>query len=210
MSRIRKYFVAGLVVWLPILATYFILRFLLRLINSASAILPQRYQPIVLLGHHIPGFGILLSLIVLFITGLLVTNFLGKKLVHIWEKLLDRIPLVRSVYGATKQVAHSLLTPNERSFRRAVLIQFPRKGVWSVGFQTNQDFAHVDIDNNITIFIPTAPNPTSGFMIVVDQDQIKPLNISIEEAFKMIISVGVVTPKGRSIPNTLEEAARHD
>ena len=200
MSRIRKYIVAGLLVWLPILATYFILRFLLRVINGVASVIPERYQPVGWLGHHIPGFGIIISILVIFVTGILVTNFLGRRLVSVWEKLMARIPLVRSIYGATKQVAHSILTPNERSFRRAVLIQFPRDGAWSVGFQTNNDFPHIALDNNITVFIPTAPNPTSGFMVIVNEEQVKPLNVSIEEAFKMIISVGVVTPKGRSVP----------
>ncbi len=194
MSRIRKYIVAGLIVWLPILATYFIVRFLLRLVNSVAAVIPEKYQPIGFLGHHIPGFGILISIIVIFVTGVLVTNFLGHKLVNAWEKILARIPLVRSIYGATKQAAHSILSPNEKSFRQAVLVQFPRKGLWSVGFLTNSNFSHIDIEDNITVFIPTAPNPTSGFMTITDKSHIKPLDITIEEAFKMIISVGVVTP----------------
>ncbi|MDF1654784.1 MAG: DUF502 domain-containing protein [Coxiellaceae bacterium] len=197
MSRFRKYIVAGLLVWLPILVTYFILRFLLRLINSVSAVIPQKYQPAVLLGHHVPGFGIILSIVVIFVTGILVTHFLGHKIVAVWEKLLARIPLVRSIYGATKQVVHSVLSPSEQAFSRAVLIEFPRTGVWSVGFQTNSDFPHTDIENNITVFVPTAPNPTSGFMMIVREEQIRPLNITIEEAFKMIISVGVVTPQHR-------------
>ncbi|MDF1796642.1 MAG: DUF502 domain-containing protein [Coxiellaceae bacterium] len=198
MGRLRKYIVAGLLVWLPILVTYFIVRFLLRLINSVSAVIPQKYQPAVILGHHIPGFGIILSIVVIFATGVLVTHFLGHKIVELWEKLLARIPLVRSIYGATKQVVHSVLTPSEKAFSRAVMIEFPRKDVWSVGFQTNSDFPHTDIENNITVFVPTAPNPTSGFMMIVREEQIKPLDVTIEEAFKMIISVGVVTPQQRN------------
>ncbi len=200
MSRLRKYIVAGLLVWLPILVTYFILRFLLKLINGVAAIIPEKYQPIGLLGHHIPGFGIIISIVVIFVTGIMVSHFLGHKIVDLWEKLLARIPLVRSIYGATKQVVHSVLTPSEKAFSRAVLIEFPRKNVWSVGFQTNSDFPHSDIENNITVFVPTAPNPTSGFMMIVREDQIRPLNVTIEEAFKMIISVGVVTPQHRDKP----------
>ncbi len=200
MSRLRKYIVAGLLVWLPILVTYFILRFLLRLIDGISAIIPQQYQPAELLGHHIPGIGIVLSIIVIFVTGILVTHFLGHKIVEFWEKLLARIPLVRSIYGATKQVVHSVLSPSEQAFSRAVLIEFPRKDVWSVGFQTNSDFPHTDMENNITVFVPTAPNPTSGFMMIVREEQIRPLDITIEEAFKMIISVGVVTPGQKEAP----------
>jgi uncharacterized membrane protein len=201
MQHLRRYFVAGLLVWLPILATYFILRLVVRLVNGIVAIIPANYHPLALFGQHVPGFGLIVTIVVVFLTGLLATNFIGHRLIHLWERILARIPLVRSIYSATKQVSHSILSPSSNSFSRAVLIQFPRPGLWSVGFQTNSNFTPLSNDENYTIFIPTSPNPTSGFMVIVSPDEIKPLDISIEEAFRMIISVGVVTP-GSSASNT--------
>lgn len=194
----KKYLVAGLLVWLPILATYFILHFVINLVNGIVAIIPEQYQPLALLGHHVPGFGIAITLLIVFLTGILATNIIGHRLIGIWEKILSRIPLVRSIYSATKQVAHSLLSPNGNSFSRAVLIQFPRQGIWSIGFQTNSGFTPLNQGDNLTVFIPTSPNPTSGFMVIVPPTEVEPLNISIEEAFRMIISAGVVAPNGKT------------
>lgn len=195
MSRLRKYIVAGLLVWLPILATYFIVRFLIEGVDNVVKLIPEQYRPDQFFGMHIPGIGLVITIVIVFITGIIATNFFGKKLFELSEKLLHRIPLVRSIYSAARQLVHTLLTPNGNSFKKAVMIEFPRKGVYSIGFVTNNGFVSPNTDHNsITVFVPTAPNPTSGFMMIVPQDQVTELDISVEQAFKMVVSIGVIAP----------------
>ncbi len=192
----RKYFIAGLLVWLPILATYFVIKFLIDLLDNSLALIPNKYQPDQLLGFHIPGLGLIFTLVIIFLTGLLVANILGKRLVELYEKLVAKIPLIRSIHAAVKQVAHTLLQPHERAFRKVLLIEYPRRGVWSVGFLTSTQFTDAPIEEDVvTVFIPTTPNPTSGFLTIVPKHDTIELDISVEEALRMIISVGVVMPE---------------
>lgn len=195
MNRLRKYLLAGLLVWLPILTTYFIVRFIIEAIDNVVMLIPQQYRPEHFFGMHVPGFGLVLTLVIVFATGLVATNFFGNKLLELSERLLNRIPLVRSIYSAARQLAHTILTPNGQSFKKVVLIEFPRKGTQSIGFVTNQGFAeNITGTQTITVFVPTAPNPTSGFMMIVNKDDVTELDISIEQAFKMVVSIGVITP----------------
>lgn len=192
---LKKPFIAGLLVWLPVLATFFILKFLISAVDGVVRLIPAAYRPDVFFGHHIPGVGLVLTLIIIFITGLITTNFLGKHLVNLSERILAKIPLVRSIYSATKQVVQSILSPSHQSFSKAVLVEFPRKGVWSIGFVTNKAINHIPGEANKTsVFVPTAPNPTSGFFLMMDASEMHPLSISVEEAFKMVVSVGVIAP----------------
>ncbi|PHQ82419.1 MAG: hypothetical protein COB66_00290 [Coxiella sp. (in: Bacteria)] len=197
MSRvgkaIRRYFIGGLLIWLPIWATYIVIKFLVLLMDGSINLLPTRYQPHALFGTDVPGIGLILTLVILLITGLLVTNFIGDRIVKAWDKLLSRIPLIRSIYSAVKQVTEALLKPSGKSFRKVLMIEFPRKGIWSIGFQTSETFPHAPGDkNHITVFVPTTPNPTSGFLMIVPEDDVVELDMSVEDGLKTIISLGVV------------------
>jgi len=189
----RKHFIAGLLVWLPIWATFFIIKFLVNLMDKTLSLLPIKYQPDQLIGFHVPGLGIVFTLIILFVTGLLVTNIVGHKAVAIWESLLSRIPLIRSIHSAVKQVSHALLQPQSNAFRKVVLVEYPRRDIWSIGFQTSDHFLHSPKgDEMMTVFIPTTPNPTSGFLTVIPKKDAAELDMSVEEALSMVISLGVI------------------
>ena len=195
MHRLRKYFIAGLVVWLPIWATYFIVKFLVDVMDKTLSLLPYQYQPKQLFGFDIHGLGLIFTLIILFITGLLVTNFLGNKIITIWENLLSRIPLVRTIYSATKQVVHALVQPTGQSFRKVLIVEYPRRGIWSIAFQTSDQFiGSPHPEDVVTVFVPTTPNPTSGFLTIVPKSDTRELDMTVEEALKMVISLGVVMP----------------
>lgn len=193
----RKYLLAGLVVWLPILATFGILRFIVDLLDNTIALLPYAYQPEQLFGFKVPGFGVIISLVLLLITGILATNFLGQRLVTWSEALLDKIPLVRSIYNASKQVIQAIFATNSQAFRKVLLVEYPRKGVWSMAFQTGVTSSLVAEkvgEDVVSIFIPTTPNPTSGFLMMLPKKDVIELDMTIDEALKFIISLGMMQP----------------
>lgn len=195
--RLRRYFVAGLLVWLPIVATGLILKFSINLIDRTLLLLPQKFRPENLMGFEVPGLGVILTLIILLLTGLIVANFLGRRIVNAWESLLSRIPLVSSVYGAIKQVTASLFSDASQSFREVVLVEYPRRGLWALAFvtgETPKKFKQVVGQELINIYVPTTPNPTSGVYIMVPRDEVKRLDIPVEVGLKMILSAGVVNP----------------
>ncbi|MBX2848886.1 MAG: DUF502 domain-containing protein [Acidiferrobacterales bacterium] len=197
MARLRRYFVAGLLVWVPLLATYLLLTFAIRLIDRSLLLLPPPLRPENLLGFEIPGLGVILTLTLLLITGLIVANFFGRKLISAWESLLSRIPLVNSIYGAVKQITASLFADASQSFREVVLVQYPRKGLWALAFvtgETPKKFKEVTGVELINLYVPTTPNPTSGVYIMAPQDDVKHLDIPVEVGLKMILSAGVVNP----------------
>lgn len=201
-KTIRRYLLAGLLVWLPIVATLVVLRFIIDLLDKTLALLPYSLRPEQLLGVHIPGLGVLLSLALLLATGLLATNFLGQKLVVLGESLLARIPLVRSIYHAVKQVVETLISNNSQAFRKVLLIEYPRKGLWSIAFQTGKPNAQVQShvgEELITVFVPTTPNPTSGFLMMIPVSDTEELDMSIDEALKVIISLGVMQTKAPTV-----------
>jgi uncharacterized membrane protein len=197
MSTIRKYLIAGLLVWIPLAATVFIVKLVIDLMDMTILLLPENLHPQNLWGFDIPGIGLVLALAVLVLTGALAANLIGRSMVDIWENILGRIPLVRNIYNAFKQIATTVLASGNKSFRKVVLVEFPKNGVWSVGFLTNDEI-HIEstsINNDmVSVFISTTPNPTSGFLILISKDKIIELNISAEEAFKLIMSIGVVIP----------------
>ena len=201
MKSIRSYLITGLVVWLPILVTFLVVRFIVDLLGQSIALLPADYQPEKLFGINIPGIGVLLSLILLLTTGIIATNFLGQHLMRMSESVLDKIPLVRTIYSSTKQVINAILSTNSQAFRKVVLVEYPRKGLWSIAFQTSATgFISSDASNEemISLFIPTTPNPTSGFLMMVAKSEVRELTMTIDEALKCVISLGVMQPKGRS------------
>lgn len=199
---IRRYLVAGLLVWVPLLVTLFVIRLMVNIIDRSLTLLPPTYRPEHWFGVHIPGLGLVFTIIIVLVTGILVTNFLGNKLVMLGERILSRIPLVRSIYYAVKQVVHTVFHNSSESFRKVLLVQYPRQGMWSIAFQTSTGFKEGEAKLNtdlVTVFIPTTPNPTSGFLLIVPRQDAIELEMSTDEALKMVISLGVVLPPGQAV-----------
>lgn len=200
VKRLRRYLVAGLLIWAPLAVTYFLLRFAVNLMDKTLAVLPQQYQPEELLGLHIPGLGVILTFVVLFLTGMLAANFVGRYVVGGWESLLDRIPVVRTIYGGAKNFAEIVFSDSNESFKKVLLIEYPRKGIYSLAFQTSSELGEVQARTGLDVvccFVPTTPNPTSGFVIMLPKKDVRVLDMEIDEALKMIISLGVVVPTWR-------------
>ena len=209
VTGFRRYLVAGLLIWVPLAATVFIFSLLLGLMNRVLALLPTRYQPQSWewwpdwIPGQIPAIvGAFLAIVILLITGFLGANLLGRRLVHTYERILDRIPLVRSVYGAVKHFAEIVFAEDGTSFKKVLLIEYPRQGLYSMCFLTSENPREVQrrtSDDVVTVFLPTTPNPTSGFMLFVPRKDVIELDMPIDDALKMIISLGVVVPKGHEI-----------
>jgi len=204
LNKIKRYLVSGLLLWLPIIATIFIISFIFDIFSKGIRLLPTQYQPEQLIGLTIPGLGFIITIAILLISGALVSNLLGKKLIEFGERILEKIPLIRSIYKAIKQVTHAILGRNEQSFRNVVMIEYPKSGCYSLAFQTSHtitiDKVHPELT---TVFVPTTPNPTSGFLLMVPAEGVTDVDIPIEEALRFIISLGVVTPEkfSTSLPN---------
>ena len=197
MKKLRRIIIAGLLVWLPLGITIFIIKILLDLLGQTYLLIPVGLRPENLFGVTIPGFEIIMAIIILFSTGLVAANYLGKTLVETWEKFLDKIPLVRSIYAPLKKFAELVLSDQTQSFSKVLLIQYPRKGLYSLCFQTSKDVGEIQEKSGedvICVFIPTTPNPTSGYIIMIPKDEVIELDMSVEDALKMIISLGVVVP----------------
>jgi|TARA_B100000953_G_scaffold102364_1_gene83986 uncharacterized membrane protein len=197
MKKLRRIIIAGLLVWLPLGITVFIIKILIDLLSRTYLLIPEALRPENLFGVTIPGFGIIMAVIILFGTGLVAANYLGKTLVETWEKFLDKIPLVRSIYAPLKTFAELVLSDQTQSFSKVLLIQYPRKGLYSLCFQTSKDVGEIQEKSGVDVvcvFIPTTPNPTSGYIILIPKDEVIELDMSVEDALKMIISLGVVVP----------------
>lgn len=198
---LRRYLVAGVLVWFPILATLWVITFVVELMDELLLLLPERLRPEALVGFAIPGLGIVFAFVVVLLTGLVVSNLVGRKLVAYWEGLLQRIPLVRSIYGGVKSFTESVFSQNTNSFRQVVMIEYPRKEMWSLAFVTADDFEEVSDktgEQHVCVYVPTTPNPTSGLIVMVPRSQVVPLQMSVDAAMKMIITLGVVTPPSRA------------
>jgi uncharacterized membrane protein len=193
----RKYFVTGLLVLVPLAITAWVLSLIITTMDQSLLLLPERWHPTLLIGYHIPGLGTLLTLLVIFITGLLTRNFIGKQVVHVWELLLTRIPIVNSIYSSVKQVSDTLFSPSGHAFRKAVLIQYPRDGLWTIAFLTGApggDVRNHLLGDYISVYVPTTPNPTSGFFIMLRRADAIELDMTVDAALKYIVSMGVVAP----------------
>jgi uncharacterized membrane protein len=196
--HLRRYFVAGLLIWLPVGVTILVFKALLDLMDRALFLIPVAYRPETLLGFHIPGLGAVLALLLLCLTGVLAANLFGRSVINWYERLLKRIPFVRSIYGGVKQFTEVVLADTSSSFKKVLLIQYPRLGVYSIAFQTSDDLREIQAvttEDVVTVFVPTTPNPTSGLIVFVDRAEIVELTMSVEDALKMIISLGVVVPE---------------
>ena len=198
MRRIvRRYLMAGLLVWVPILVTVLVVRFILDLMDQTLLLLPSSVRPEALFGVHIPGVGAVLAVLLLIFTGMLVSNIIGRSLVGLWEDLLNRIPFVRALYSGVKSFSTTILSNQGNSFKKVMLIEYPRKGIWSIGFQTAGDVPLISQhtgEPQVCVFIPTTPNPTSGFIMMVPRSQAIELEMSVDAAMKMIVTLGVVVP----------------
>lgn len=195
-GSLRRYLIAGMLVWLPILVTVWVLSFIVEVMDRTLLLLPEALRP-TSFGVDIPGLGIVFAFLVLLLTGLLVANLLGRRLVRYWEDVLQRIPLVRTIYGGVKSFAETLLSNQGNSFRKVVMLQYPSRGIWSIGFVTAENLSEVSARlgrQHVCVFVPTTPNPTSGFIVLVPREDVIELDMSVDGAMKMIVTLGVVVP----------------
>jgi uncharacterized membrane protein len=201
VKHLRNYFISGLLFWIPLALSVIVIKFSLEFINE---LVPTKYLPETLfnLNTDFPGSGIVLVLLVILITGVIVSNFLGRKLVALWERILNKIPGFRNVYNVLKKVSDTVFNSSTESFRKAFLIQYPSKGIWVIAFQSGDYKGEAESiigEEMINLFVPTTPNPTSGFFVMMPKKDVFELNMTVEEAFKIVISAGVVIPKSLNI-----------
>jgi len=197
MGRVRRYLFTGLIIWIPLGVTIFIFQLFIGYMDQLVLLFPRAWQPIELVGFNIPGLGVILALLILLFTGFLASNYLGRMLLGLGNELLEHIPLVRSVYSAAKQISDTMFSNKGRSFRKVVLIRYPQKDTWSLAFLTGDTLGEVSAkmpEHMVSVFVPTTPNPTSGFLLMVPQDDMIELEMSVDDALKMIISLGVFVP----------------
>jgi len=199
----KRYLIAGLLVWVPLGITIWVLAFLINTLDQTLLLLPESVRPDTVLGFHIPGLGVVLSFAILLVTGAIAANFFGARLIHMWEALLGRIPFVKSIYNGVKQVSDTLLSDSSYAFRKALLVEFPCPGSWSIAFLTGTPSAsvaeHLE-EEHITVYVPTTPNPTSGYVVMLPKSRVHELDMTVDEALKYIISMGVVAPRPHPVP----------
>ena len=197
MTRLRRWLVAGLLLWVPLGVTFLVVKLLVDLADQVLLLLPIQYRPENLLGFNIPGLGVALTVLPVIATGMIFANLFGRRLVRLWEDILARIPLVRSIYSSVKQITETLFSSQGKSFKKVVLVEYPRRELWTLAFVTG-DTAQQLIDivdrDLVSIYVPTTPNPTSGFFLMVPREDVVELDISVEAGLKLILSTGVVIP----------------
>ena len=193
----KKYFITGLLIWVPLGITLWVLHLLVSTMDQTLLLLPAQFQTESWLGIHVPGMGVVMTLVVVLATGLIAANFLGQRMLRFWEGVLGRIPVVKSIYNSVKQVSDTLFTSDGHAFRKALLVEYPRAGSWTIAFLTGQPGG--DVVNHLqgeywSVYVPTTPNPTSGFFLMMPKADVIVLDMSVDEALKYIISMGVVSP----------------
>jgi uncharacterized membrane protein len=197
MATLRRYFIAGLLVWIPLAITLWVLALVVELMDQSLLIVPARFRSDALLGFHLPGLGAVLTLLILLATGAIAANFFGRRMLLFWESILGRIPIVRSIYGGVKQISDTLFSPDGKAFRRAVLVRYPHAGAWTVALVTgspeHEVTDHLGHDQ-VSVFVPTTPNITAGFFLIVPRSDTIELNMNVDQALKYIISMGVAEP----------------
>jgi uncharacterized membrane protein len=193
----KKYFITGLLVLVPLFITVWVISGLVGMMDQSLLLLPETWRPKAQLGLDIPGMGAMLTLLIIFVTGVIATNFFGKRLILVWEALLARVPVVKSIYASVKQVSDTLFSDSGNAFRQAVLVQFPRPGAWTIAFVTGKpggDVANHLSGDYLSVYVPTTPNPTGGYFLMLPRADVVELDMSVDEALKYIISMGVVAP----------------
>jgi len=194
----KKYLITGLLIWIPLAITIWVLHLIVSSMDQVLTLLPPEIQPETLFGRQIPGLGLALTFVVVLVTGVAASNFIGQRLLRAWEGVLKRIPVVNSIYTGVKQVSDSLFRPGGQAFRKAVLIQWPQQGSWTIAFLTGRpggDVANHLKGDYLSVYVPTTPNPTGGYFVMVRREDVIDLDMSVDEALKYIISMGVATPK---------------
>lgn len=197
MIHFRKYLLAGLLIWLPLVITLWIIEVLVGWMDQTLHLLPVQWRPEAVVGLKFPGLGALLAIAVVFVTGVLATNIVGRQLVRWWDGLLNRIPIVRSIYSSVKQVSDTLLKRGGKSFRKVVLVEFPQPGQWTLAFVVGEPHGATAVAlgaDYVTVYVPTAPNPTSGYVLMMSASRVKDVDISVDDALKFHVSLGVVAP----------------
>jgi uncharacterized membrane protein len=203
----KKYLITGLLVLVPLVITIWVLKSLIGIMDQSLLLLPEEWHPHTLFGRDIPGFGVIVTFVIVITTGVIATNFFGMQLILLWEKLLNRLPVVKSIYSSVKQVSDTLFSDSGNAFRKAVLVQFPREGAWTIAFLTGTpggDVANHLRGEYVSVFVPTTPNPTGGYFLMMPKADVVELDMSVDEALKYIISMGVVAPANK-IPKPLTQ-----
>jgi uncharacterized membrane protein len=199
MAALRKWLLAGLLVIVPVAITIGVLRWIIDTLDQTLLILPEAWQPDRLIGVHIPGFGVLLTLAILLAVGAITSNFVGKRLVHLGDSIVTRIPVVRSIYSSVKQVSDTLFSESGNAFRTAVLVQWPRADVWTIGFVTGTPggdvINYLHGEDFLSVYVPTTPNPTGGYFVMLRKSDCIELKMSVDDALKYVVSMGVVSPQ---------------
>jgi uncharacterized membrane protein len=198
MKRIRRYLIAGLLVWMPLYVTFILVKFLGGVMDDSIGLLPDNLRPEHWWGTPLPGLGVILTIVLIFVTGVLTANLVGRKVVGGWEALLERIPFVRSIYSASKNFAEIVFSDSDVAFSKVLLVEYPRKGLYTLTFQTATEVGEIQARTGqdvVACFVPTTPNPTSGFIIIVPKKDTIELDMEVEEAVKLVMSLGVVVPK---------------
>jgi uncharacterized membrane protein len=211
MIKLRKWLFAGLLVLAPLGITVWVLRWVVSTLDQTLKILPHSWQPDLLLGLHIPGLGVIFAFVMVLFIGALVSNFIGKQLLKWWNSLLTHIPVVRSIYSGVKQVSDTLFSEKGNAFRQVVLVQWPHAGMWTVGFVTGlpggELLKHLP-DDALSVFVPTTPNPTGGYFVMVRKSDCIALEMSVDEALTYVVSMGVIVPGSKPIPDQAAEAGQ--
>jgi uncharacterized membrane protein len=194
---LRKNLITGLLIWIPLVITIWVLKLIVETLDQTLLLLPEEWRTEKFLGVHVPGLGVVLTLVIVFVTGVFATNFLGARLVHLWHEILHRIPVVNSIYSSVKQISDTLFSSSGQAFRKALLVQWPREGMWTIAFLTGTPGG--DVVNHlrgefVSVYVPTTPNPTGGYFVMLSRRDVIELDMTVDEALKYIISMGVVAP----------------
>ena len=195
----KRYLITGLLIWIPLVITIWVLHFLVTTMDQSLQLLPPEWQPEALLGRRIPGIGAILTIVIVLVTGIFASNILGQRLVMLWEAILRRIPVVNSIYHGVKQVSDTLFKPGGEAFRKALLVEWPREGMWTIAFMTGVpggDAANHLRGDYVSVYVPSTPNPTGGYFVMLPREDVIELEMSVDAALKYIISMGVAAPNG--------------
>jgi uncharacterized membrane protein len=194
---VRKYLITGLLIWIPLVITIWVLKLVVDTLDQSLLLVPPEWRTESFLGMHVPGLGVILTLVIVFVTGVIGTNFFGARLVHLWHEILHRIPVVSSIYSSVKQISDTLFSSSGQAFRKALLVQWPREGVWTIAFLTGVpggDVVNHLAGDYVSVYVPTTPNPTGGYFVMLPRQDTIELDMSVDDALKYIISMGVVAP----------------
>lgn len=199
----KRYFITGLLIWIPLAITIWVLAWILGTLDQTMLLVPWQWRPAQLFGFDVPGLGVILTVLIVLVSGIVGHNIIGQRLLRYWEGLLSRIPVVKSIYNGVKQVSDTLFSSSGEAFRKALLVQYPRQGSWTIAFLTGQPGGDVTnhLPDHVSVYVPTTPNPTSGFFLMLPRSEVIELDMTVDEALKYIVSMGVVPPPRKTKPH---------